>query len=823
MNSGGGVALEMDQKPVRDKRVFGETRQKLSRYRKGLVVSHVVLSLCFLVLYVLLNRSDILLETQLGFTVWYPATGLALALMLGISPWYAPLVCVAGVLAGALIYHQPLASWSVSFASAADAAIYAAAAVVLRGPMRIDLGLNHRRDVVRYVFVAMVAAVSATALGVGCLVADHSISWAQCWRAAFSWFSGDSIAVVGVAPFLLIHVFPWVRRHLLVSTTRSAARTKGPKEGGAALEVGTFAEAVGQGVSIALVLWIMFGHALAPLQLFYLSFAPVIWIAMRHGIKGATNGILALDLGIVLALRIAPAEPGMLPKVGMLMLVVSFTGLIVGSEVSERERIGKELQEQTNYLNSLIANTPLGVVVVDQAQRVKLCNDAFEDMFLFPQEELVGTDLDSHISATDAISEAKEVTAEVACGRRVQKSVRRVRKDGKLIDVELNAVPLVLDGEVRGSFAIYRDISEQIKAQEEAIQHADVLNQMVSELRLRTSQMELLHEMGDLLQCCADAEEAYGVVARSVRKLLPAASAGILYVFKSSRNAVEAAAMWGNSHLSEPTFGPELCWALRRGQPHWSEHPSTGISCRHLKDHNAATSLCVPMVGQGDTLGMLHLEFGNITSAKTSVETESTQESWQRLAITVASQVALSLASLRLRETLREQSIRDSLTGLFNRRFMQESLDRELQRAKRKNRPLAVVFIDLDHFKRFNDAYGHDAGDTVLRKIADVFRQYFRGDDVVCRYGGEEFAIILPESTAKDAGKRANQLRLRARKLGVQHQNRTLDAITLSIGVAAFPEHGSTAEEILRAADRCLYQSKEEGRDCVTVGPPQKA
>jgi diguanylate cyclase (GGDEF)-like protein len=188
----------------------------------------------------------------------------------------------------------------------------------------------------------------------------------------------------------------------------------------------------------------------------------------------------------------------------------------------------------------------------------------------------------------------------------------------------------------------------------------------------------------------------------------------------------------------------------------------------------------------------------------------------------VAAQVALSLASLRLRETLRDQSIRDPLTGLFNRRFMQESLDRELQRAKRKKRPLTVIFIDLDHFKRFNDTFGHAAGDLILRTMGELFLRHFRGDDVICRYGGEEFAIILPESSAKDAAKRANLLRIEASKISMRHLGQVLDSVTLSIGVATFPENGSTTEQILRMADQCLYQSKTEGRDRVTVALRQR-
>ena len=374
----------------------------LAKYGQRLIVRHALLSLIFVVLYVLLTRPDILMESQLGFIVWYPANGLALALMLGISPWYAPLVCIADVMSGALIYHQPLASWGQAFGSPAHAAIYAAAAIILRGPLRIDLGLNHRRDVVRYVFVTLVAAVSSTIIGVAFLVADHTISWNQFWPAAFSWFNGDSIAFVGVAPFLLIHVFPWVRRQLLLSVPKSRTRTKRPKAGDAGLRVGTFAEAVGQVASIIVLLWIMFGPTLAPLQLFYLSFVPILWIAMRHGIKRAATGILGLDFGIVLALRIFPVDPVMFPKIGMLMLVVSFTGLIVGSAVSERQRIGKELHEQTSYLNSLIENTPLGVVVLDRDHRVQLCNDAFEKLFLFERKELVGTELDSHIAPPEA-------------------------------------------------------------------------------------------------------------------------------------------------------------------------------------------------------------------------------------------------------------------------------------------------------------------------------------------------------------------------------------------------------------------------------------
>lgn len=222
------------------------------------------------------------------------------------------------------------------------------------------------------------------------------------------------------------------------------------------------------------------------------------------------------------------------------------------------------------------------------------------------------------------------------------------------------------------------------------------------------------------------------------------------------------------------------------------------------------------MVGRGDTLGVLHLEFADVESEADS-GSEDLQDSRQQVASTVAGHIALSLASLRLRETLRDQSIRDPLTGLFNRRFMEESLEREMQRAVRKNHPVSVLFIDLDHFKRFNDTFGHAAGDLVLRSIAELFCKVFRVDDVICRYGGEEFGIILPESSTENAAIRANALRGLTKKLQIQYKNQTLGMVTLSVGVATFPEHGSTAEELLKVADQCLYKSKSAGRDMVTV------
>jgi diguanylate cyclase (GGDEF)-like protein len=229
------------------------------------------------------------------------------------------------------------------------------------------------------------------------------------------------------------------------------------------------------------------------------------------------------------------------------------------------------------------------------------------------------------------------------------------------------------------------------------------------------------------------------------------------------------------------------------------------------------------MVAQGNTIGVLLLEFQSAAELQHEFAGESFRDSHQPLAISAASQIALSLASLQLRETLRDQSIRDPLTRLFNRRFLEESFERELQLAARKKQSVAVLFLDLDHFKRFNDTFGHDAGDMVLQSLADLLRNFFRATDICCRYGGEEFAIILPESTSREAALRADALRSEVKGLRLQYKKQPLGPLTLSIGVAAFPEHGSTSEDLLKIADQCLYESKNRGRDIVTVALPQNA
>jgi diguanylate cyclase (GGDEF)-like protein len=225
--------------------------------------------------------------------------------------------------------------------------------------------------------------------------------------------------------------------------------------------------------------------------------------------------------------------------------------------------------------------------------------------------------------------------------------------------------------------------------------------------------------------------------------------------------------------------------------------------------------LCVPLFALGETLGLLHLRSTNGDS-RLAEKSDST-ESVLNLAAAVAEETSLALANLKIRDTLHEQSIRDALTGLYNRRFLEEVLMREFARADRKKHSLCIITLDIDHFKRINDALGHGAGDIVLRRVGMLLQKYVRQSDIACRVGGEEFSLLLPEASMQIAAQRAEDLRKAVHELELKYEDHNLNSVTISLGVAAFPDHGATPNALIRAADQALYSAKFRGRDRVEL------
>jgi len=440
-----------------------------------------------------------------------------------------------------------------------------------------------------------------------------------------------------------------------------------------------------------------------------------------------------------------------------------------------------------------------------------------ERLYGYSAEEVIGRPV-SILVPNDRPNEVLEILERLKRGERVEQyETARVRKDGTRIDVSLR-VSLIRDttGKITGASAIACDITERKQA-ERALQRAnEKLATWVNELERRSRETMLVNQMNDLLQSCLTTEEAYAVIGQCAPKLF-AAESGALCMLNASVNLVEAVAVWGKTPVGERVFGPQECWALRRGQLYVVDHPRLGLLCQHLSQPVESGYLCVPMMAHGEALGVLHVQGSPHELSQPEETRQRLMESRQRLALAVAGHVALALANLKLRETLRLQSIRDPLTGLFNRRYMRESLERELRRAARNVRPLAVIMLDIDHFKRFNDTFGHEAGDVLLRALGSFLQRRTRGEDIGCRYGGDEFTLLLMDAPLEVARQRAEQLREAFKHLNTPYGEQILGPATLSAGVAVFPEHGSTGEDLLRAADQALYRAKAKGRDRVVI------
>ena len=482
-------------------------------------------------------------------------------------------------------------------------------------------------------------------------------------------------------------------------------------------------------------------------------------------------------------------------------------------DITDRKQIEQALHESELEYRSLFDHVPVGLYRTTPDGRLLDANRTLARIYGYPTREAFLALQASDIYVDPMERERWKEQLEAA-GSVTDFEMQHRRRDGSVIWAQDSA--RVVRGEDDRSLyyeGVLVDVTQRKQAEWEARQAHQQVSAKVHELERRNREMSLINEMGDMLQSCPTPEEAFTVMAHWAEQLFNGRR-GALCVISPSRNLVEPVAVWGTS-AGEHTFAPEDCWALRAGRIHIIEDPRSRLACRHLSESVTGPYLCVPMMAQGEALGVLHLQAGE-EGAPLRVDVP-TAESLRPLAVAVADHLALALANLKLRETLRSQSIRDPLTGLFNRRYMEESLDREIRRAERRNLPLGVVMFDLDHFSQFNNTFGHQAGDMLLQSFGEMVRARVRAEDIACRYGGEEFTVIMPEASLENTAARADQILQMVRDLHVVHRGQSLGDITMSAGVAAFPEHGRSGDSLIRSADTALYLAKAQGRDRVEV------
>jgi diguanylate cyclase (GGDEF)-like protein/PAS domain S-box-containing protein len=449
-----------------------------------------------------------------------------------------------------------------------------------------------------------------------------------------------------------------------------------------------------------------------------------------------------------------------------------------------------------------------GIFLLDaDTGRITDVNPFLEDLLGYSHTELIG-------KALWEIGPVKDIHASQEALRNLQKleyiryeNLPLQTKAGQQVQVEFVSNVYLVD-RWRVIQCNVRDITARKQA-EEGLQTAhDELMASVAELQKRDETMKSLIRLNDLLQSCTTQAEAYQVVGLMASELFTGDSGG-LAIWHAPDQDLETVARWGDETALKARFSLEDCWALRRGQLHVVIDRQAGLVCNHFTHQPEIGYLCVPLMVQGGTIGLLCL-----TGAPEEVIGSITR---QQLAVAAGDTIKLSFYNLKLREDLREQAIHDPLTGLCNRRYLEENLVRELYRAERGHSPLCVVMLDLDHFKPFNDTFGHDAGDSLLRQLGQMLRENLRKSDIACRYGGDEFVLVLPDSSLADAERRAEQICTLVKELKIRHSDPPLDAITTSVGVAGGLEHDFTADELLQAADHAMYAAKQAGGNRVVV------
>ncbi len=479
-----------------------------------------------------------------------------------------------------------------------------------------------------------------------------------------------------------------------------------------------------------------------------------------------------------------------------------------------RALLRDSVSAEATKFRSLVDAAPEGIIGVGADGRIQFANAESQRLFQYPESDLVGQPIEvlipdrftgKHVHMrSDFVTNPKRRSM----GSGFEVIARR--KDGSEFptDVSLSHVRTVSGTLV---ISIIRDVTSQRKARDELLEANHKLQLGLAQNMRRTEELRQLSQMAEDLQGCRSEQESHQVVALCTARLFPEYS-GAVYMIGGSCDSLEAATTWGPDAVRlAHGFAPNDCTALRSRRPCVAD-ANRGAGCKHATAEGDRSSICVPMLARGETLGVLHLSGKRFAASSGSLD-----EPHLEILQAIADQVGLSIANLRLREALRLQSICDPLTELYNRRFMDEWLSCELPRSSRKHRPTSLLIFDLDHFKRFNDTYGHECGDLVLHEVGALLRSSVRQSDIACRIGGEEFVLLLPETALSDALATAEKLRVRIEALTVTYREQPLGPITVSIGVSESPRHGSCASRFLRAADAALYVAKTAGRNRVVA------
>ncbi len=490
---------------------------------------------------------------------------------------------------------------------------------------------------------------------------------------------------------------------------------------------------------------------------------------------------------------------------------------------SKKKKISEQIEKVNCKLYSLeavrlamIEAIPDALLMVNHEGIITYVNHQLELIFGYTQEELIGEKMEILIPepyrAKHSIYREHYFKNPHTRPMGLGMDLVAQHKNGSIFSVEISLSPLNTS-EGKFVIAIIRDISKRVlqtkelQKHEEALQKANkILENDKRSLQEINTKIILITEFSETLIACSNENEIIDAVHSYVGEILNF-SRGALYLYDYSHDEYQLKTSWGELKNSfKLQFNSQECWGVRQGSLHEKNLFHPGVQCKHLADFKSNTAyLCVPIIARSDIYGLITLEIDEVNFQSSMVKV---------LVKMISKTIAIAIANVNLQELLKDEALHDTLTGLYNRRFFDDYLNRQIHHAQREGQEFGLLLFDIDNFKQVNDTYGHEIGDTILQQLGVLLKKIIRVEDIVCRYGGEEFICVLSNSSLNFTKTRGEELRYAISNL---FPGPIPPKITISLGISNYPNHGTTPSELIAAADEAMYLAKKTGKNRLAV------
>ncbi|MEH2303161.1 MAG: diguanylate cyclase [Nostoc sp.] len=463
----------------------------------------------------------------------------------------------------------------------------------------------------------------------------------------------------------------------------------------------------------------------------------------------------------------------------------------------------RELQRSQQIQRLFLDQGPFGAYIKDEQSRVLYYNQEIQSRFSVDPQEWLGKTDSEYLPDPEQGRRVMENDQVVLKTLRPLKLIEEVKIPGNDQPCYWLSFKFPFSDYPTGACrigGISIDITESIEAQRSLTDLNRQLEEKTLELEAKKRELIYLSDMADMLYSCEFEDEVYQVVALTCSKLFPNMS-GCINIIANSKNYVQINSTWGSQRSSKEVFSLSDCWALRRGKLNLFSPCNAGLMCSHLIPPVSGAHLCVPLFGQGEVIGILHIN---------ALEEISREE--QQITEIIARTLGIALNNLSIKQRLTYDSLRDGMTQLFNQSYMQNITEQRLAEAERSGQPLSVIFLDIDNFKSYNSHYGHMTANIVLQELAKLLLKSIRSFDIACRWGGEEFVIVMPNMMLETLRKRVEQLRVDVEQMQLKDGDQILKSITASFGIAV-SEPGITVKDFLNRANQAMLEAKRTGKN----------